>query len=69
MKDTIRMPAAFEPENLTATENAMAGLARLSYSQMDGSVLTEEDLIGVFSKMPFTAEDTENQNSHQILLN
>ena len=37
----------------------MAGIARLSYKQMDGVNLTEDDLLGVFSKMPFTGEETE----------
>jgi len=35
---------------------------------MDGTNLTEADLINVFSKMPFLAEDVEAQNSHELLL-
>jgi hypothetical protein len=69
LKDTIREEGAFEEEKIIATENAMAGIARLCYKQMDGTTLTEEDLVGVFSKMPFTEEETEAQNSHQLLLN
>jgi len=59
LKDTIREDGAFEEEKIIATENAMAGIARLSYKQMDGVNLTEDDLLGVFSKMPFTGEETE----------
>lgn len=50
------------------TENALAALARLSYSQMDGTVLTESDFEGVLSKMPFTSDQEEAQMSHKILL-
>ena len=68
MKDTVRKEGAFEDENMVSTENAMGGIARLCYNQMDGTHLTEEDLIGVFSKMPFTHEEAEAQQSHELIL-
>jgi hypothetical protein len=46
----------------------MGALARLCYSQMDGINLTEADLEGVLSKMPFTNEQEEAQMSHKIML-
>lgn len=68
IKEVISAPDAFDEDNLVQTENAMSALARLCYSQMDGSVLTEADLEGVFSKMPFKAEQEECQMSNRILL-
>jgi hypothetical protein len=41
-------------------------MARLSYSQMDGTNLTEADLIGVLSKMPFTSDEAEESHSRFI---
>lgn len=68
LKDVVMAEDAFGEDNIVLTENAMAGIARLSYKQMDGATLQESDLIGVLNKMPFTAEDIENQNSHQLLV-
>ena len=53
------MEGAFEEENLGGTENALGGLARLCYSQMDGTLLTEDDFAGVLSKMPFSTDEAE----------
>jgi hypothetical protein len=68
MKQIISAVNAFDEDNMVQTENAMGALARLCYSQMDGSILTEADLEGVLSKMPFKNEQEEAQMSHKILL-
>jgi hypothetical protein len=68
MKGVIGAADAFDEENMVQTENALGALARLSYSQMDGTVLTEADFEGVLSKMPFTSDQEECQMSHKIFL-
>ena len=50
---------AFSEENMEATENAMGALAKIAYKHMDGSNVTEADLSGVFSFMPFKSDECE----------
>jgi hypothetical protein len=49
-----------------STENALGGLARLCYSQLDGTTLTEDDFVGVLSKMPFSTDEAEESHSRLI---
>ena len=59
---------AFSEENMEATENAMGALAKIAYKHMDGSNVTEADLSGVFSFMPFKSDECEAQTTHRIFL-
>jgi len=46
----------------------MGALAKMSYQHLDNSVITSADLIGVLSRMPFTAYEDENKTSHRLLV-
>jgi len=67
IKVAVQKPDAFEDENMITTENSLGALAKLCYAHMDGSVLTEGDLISVLNRMPFTSDENESMTSHRIL--
>jgi hypothetical protein len=46
----------------------MGAIAKMAYKHIDGKNLTTADLAGVLSRMPFTAQETENMTSHRILI-
>jgi len=58
----------FTEENIMCTESVMGAMAKMAYKHMDGKNLTTADLAGVLSRMPFTAQETENMTSHRILI-
>lgn len=59
---------AFEDENIISTENTLGGLAKLGYAHLEGTHVTTADLVGVFSRFPFTSEQNEAQLSHAMLI-
>lgn len=67
VKRAIQKPDAFDEENMITTENSLGALAKLCYAHMDGSVLSEGDLISVLHRMPFTSDENESMTSHRIL--
>jgi len=68
MKQILTEEDAFSEEKLLATESTLGALAKLCYAHMNGSTVTETDLAGVLSRMPFTQDDTEAISSHRILI-
>lgn len=58
----------FTEDNLMCTESVMGAMAKMAYKHIDGKNLTTADLAGVLSRMPFTAQETENMTSHRILI-
>ena len=59
---------AFAADNMEATENAMGALAKIAYKHIDGAIVTEADLSGVLSFMPFKSDECEAQQTHRIFL-
>jgi hypothetical protein len=68
IKKITRVDGAFTDEHIIATENAMGALAKIAYKHIDGTNVTEEDLIGVLGQMPLKADENENMKSHSILI-
>jgi len=68
IKGITRRDEAFTPECMEATENAMGALAKIAYRHMDGTNVTEADLCGVFSFLPFKEDECECQTTHRIFL-
>ena len=46
----------------------MGALAKIAYKHMDGTNVTEADLCGVFSFLPFKEDECECQTTHRIFL-
>ena len=68
IKGITRRDEAFTPECMEASENAMGALAKIAYKHMDGTNVTEADLCGVFSFLPFKEDECECQTTHRIFL-
>lgn len=68
IKSITAKDGAFTDERIIATENAMGALAKLAYKQMDGTNVTEDDLIGILGQMPFKSDECESQKTHSILV-
>jgi len=43
-------------------------MAKIAYNHLDSKNITKDDLIKVFSKMPFTAFENESTTSHRLLI-
>ena len=67
-KHILQDEEAFEEDNIVCTESTMGALAKIAYKHMDGTNVTSADLVGVLSRMPFTADETEAMSSHRILI-
>ena len=68
IKGVTRREEAFSPDSMEATENAMGALAKIAYKHMDGTNVTEADLCGVFTFLPFKEDESECQRTHGIFL-
>ncbi len=40
----------------------------MAYNHLDGKSITNADLVGVLSRMPFTSFENENVSSHSLLI-
>lgn len=67
-KKFLQVDDAFSEDRIIATESTMGAIARMAYMHLDGKALTNDDLISVLGKMPFTAYDDENKSAHRILI-
>ena len=54
--------------NMPSTENAMGALAKLAYKHLDGTHVTQADLLGVISMLPFKQDECEAQTTHRLFL-
>lgn len=51
-KKFIQGDDAFDEDRIVCTESTLGALAKMAYMHLDGKVITNEDLMGVLSKMP-----------------
>jgi len=50
------------------TESTLGALIKIAYNHLDGKTITNADVVGVLSRMPFTAYEIENKSSHGHLI-
>jgi len=67
-KSFLQAEDAFSEDRIIATESTMGALARIAYMHLDNKVIGNGELNMILSKMPFTAYEDENKNSHRILI-
>jgi hypothetical protein len=59
---------AFSEDRIICTESTLGALAKIAYNHLDGKVIGYDDLLAVFSKMPFTSFENESTTSHRLLI-